>query len=470
MVVMNWRIYWPAATLVIMIALATPAYASHDSCSIDIIDIDVDGDVIEARIKNTGSESTSVEARFFEDGEFLDKESERLSAGETETFELRHRFTRGSTDIIVEAKAGCGDTDDEGITHVVLDREGREDRDDEDDDFRIDFERERLDFEEPEACGVDIEGVDFTTRSFAGEPATLSADVENTGNTKQAVDIILYLDGAVKEVFRKELFSREAYRHTFRVFPEAGSHRIAVVAESACGVSDMLIKDFEVLSDKLAIISLQGPEEEREPAETAVTFHPTHLDAEAGEGKAVKITIETAVPQNFVLSHEGIPSDWISLEPKVFVSRKKDLFVLVTPKNLGLKEFNLFAKAEAEGTTFGKKIILYGSLPAAEGEKEQESIFDLFNTATGKAIVLITIVIILVIAGIAYFKKYNVQTGVSEEGAEPRKPSERLRKIREQMAGLKKRQAEAAVKQKAEGVARQRYSETLRRIKEQIRR
>ncbi|MBI4021338.1 MAG: hypothetical protein HY369_03780 [Candidatus Aenigmarchaeota archaeon] len=94
--------------------------AAAQSCSIDVFGLDVEGNEISVTVHNTGETEQNVSYTFIVDDDELANGSIVLGADDEKEVANSFSFSVGTFDIEFTAKAGCGATDHEEITHTVL--------------------------------------------------------------------------------------------------------------------------------------------------------------------------------------------------------------------------------------------------------------------------------------------------------------------------------------------------------------
>ncbi|MFB6088342.1 MAG: carboxypeptidase-like regulatory domain-containing protein [Candidatus Aenigmatarchaeota archaeon] len=121
-------------------------------CEIKLKYLDVYGNKIKTKVKNTGSQGTNVDLKFFVDSNKVATKHVYLNPGESEEEYKYHSFSGGSHNVKVKAFADCGDSDSLSTTINTGDDEG---------DLKItvkDCEGYCSDYERIEDARVEIDG------------------------------------------------------------------------------------------------------------------------------------------------------------------------------------------------------------------------------------------------------------------------------------------------------------------------
>jgi hypothetical protein len=417
-----------------------------DKCRIDIYDLEVeDEEDIVFRIINRGDDDEEVRYKIYVDGDKVEDDEIDIDEDDSERIRFEYDdFDEGEEyEIRIWARADCGDTDEEEVTYVILgdcDPEWL-------DSYRCSGNWLQRKYKEPDCdlvwknwqycsqgcsgsrcigipgpvsgCSLNIDNFDYSKTVSPGGTGFVSATVRNTGSYTEEFSTDFYLDGTYLGSKRFTLSPGQSAKKlwNFNVYG-TGSRTVGITVYSECGASDSREGAINVgagpspgvcnynqvceAGESWYSCPYDCPKPGPEPGPTQVDIGPGSLDIILYKSKVISIDISSSQRQDFGISVEGVPQDWLSYEQTVEAEGERTAYVFINPKERG--KYTLVVRVEAltEGLTFTEGVDVF----VAQAEKPAAWPGD---SVTGALIEvacnIYTIVIIIIIAAalVAWF-------------------------------------------------------------------
>jgi len=374
--------------------------SGSDDCNIDLYELDIEDDEISFKIKNKGDSDEDVTYRIYIDD---DKEYQRevdISDGNVRTF-YYNDFDFDDEDheyeVEVRAAADCGDSDNERVWYQR--GEGYSG-----------------------SCGVQIKNLDYTESVDVGGYAYVEAQVKNTGSVNRYMTMRIYLDGVQVGMTSFWLDDDSTIIKSLSVKPSvSGTKTLRVTVDATCGASDTVYGTMYIGTSpgpgptpgtcnyngvcesgeswsncpydcSETVIDDKGP--------TEVDIRPDSLDVKLYKSKIITIDIDSFVAQEFQISVDGVPSEWVDYRPAVWVDGQKNAYIFISPKQGGYHQFKVNVRSMTEGITYSKQIDVFVAVPDKDGSWDG---FTGMITGTMSSIWTILIVVIVLSAVVVYF-------------------------------------------------------------------
>jgi len=374
--------------------------SGSDDCNIDLYKLDIEDDEISFKIKNKGDSDEDVTYRIYIDD---DKEYQRevdISDGNVRTF-YYNDFDFDDEDheyeVEVRAAADCGDSDNERVWYQR--GEGYSG-----------------------SCGVQIKNLDYTESVDVGGYAYVEAQVKNTGSVNRYMTMRIYLDGVQVGMTSFWLDDDSTIIKSLSVKPSvSGTKTLRVTVDATCGASDTVYGTMYIGTSpgpgptpgtcnyngvcesgeswsncpydcSETVIDDKGP--------TEVDIRPDSLDVKLYKSKIITIDIDSFVAQEFQISVDGVPSEWVDYRPAVWVDGQKNAYIFISPKQGGYHQFKVNVRSMTEGITYSKQIDVFVAVPDKDGSWDG---FTGMITGTMSSIWTILIVVIVLSAVVVYF-------------------------------------------------------------------
>ena len=116
-----------------------------------------------------------------------------------------------------------------------------------------------------------------------------------------------------------------------------------------------------------------------DPVITSTEITPNAIDTKLYKAKIISVDITSAIDQDFTISVEGVPENWITFEERVDVEIVDGIYhdstyIYIYPQNLGNYNVEIGVHATGENKDFSKVIPLFVAKDAAiEEEPEPEN-------------------------------------------------------------------------------------------------
>ena len=368
-------------------------HIGREECGVDVYNLEIEGNKIEGRIRNTGEDDEEIEYWIYVNGITIENGEVYLDSGESASVSDYYDFEQGeSYDIKLKAVAECGASDYEVIWDYISGEICNK------------------------TCGVSIESFSYQSHVNKGDSVFISVKLKNTGEGTETVTVRFYVDNELKDsyTFTGVCAGNEVEKTFVYTASVSGSHTIKAEALTNCGAVDTITGS----------LTVEGFEEQKQ---TRVEIYPSSVDTQACRGVPVTVDIRTRIPQDFVLEASGVPSGWLSYTKNLRVEEEKKVYIYVTPKEIGRYKIYIKVRAASEGKEFSGTVSLFS---AAKSKTSAGSFYGYGLTGTffqGIANpllwVLVAVIVILVCA--VFFMKQKQ----SCKGIQP-KPQQDLKGVR----------------------------------------
>ncbi len=496
---------------------------SAQECTIDVFGLDVSGNTIKGKVRNTGDINQSISYGIFVNDAPVLNESINLTPGSLKLIEKTHSFDTGEYKITLNASSGCGGWDSENMWHLIFEKYECENPHGLQGENRCDYASRQFQvcsngawnvvaendneycWNCPSTCGdgacncgetisscymdcihgscsqgyldeyqcrestlqrkyryancttewrdlyacvygcaggqcesypglpgcsVTIESLDHTNNVLYGRSTYTTSTVKNTGNITTLVNLTFFLDGQLREYYKKALGPGSSFVKTFNFNPgRTGSHSVKLNASARCGYSDARSFTLNVVStssspacnNNNACEPFRGETEENCPAdcgaargETNVSIYPNQMDITLYTAKVVSVDIVSGIPQEFSISVSGIPEEWLSYSDRLDVARSRVAYIYITPQKIGHYNLSVNVHAVSESLDFGREIPVYVAPVSSEDIQKGilgqvldfiSGIFSFLATnLIAFALILIIIIVILIYIGHNYLR------------------------------------------------------------------
>lgn len=418
------------------------------NCRIDVRSLDVENDEdIEFIIKNTGDYDADVEYRIYIDDDRVERDDIDVDEGDSERISFRYRdFGEGGTYFIrVSADADCGKHDDSDSSTIVY-------RPHDDggctpgyvDSYRCSGSWQQRLYRysncntvwrnlkhctqgcsggtctgEPgpspvPGCTFSIDSFKYSQTVVQGGTGFVEAGIRNTGSQAQDFEMEVYLDD---EYLGTRMFILATGAGTTKSWsyhvPDPGTHRVAIIVNTDCGTSQTregLINSGTAPPEPPGVCNFNGvceagenwyncPYDCEEPEPeirmpTSVDITPGSMDVVLYKSKVITIDIESFTNQDFSMTVEGVPQEWLTYENIIPVDGKELAYVFVNPKEMGMHNMRVRMVAEKEGLTFTENVRMFVA-SGDEGEYPSADMLTGFVTSLAGNVWAIILIIVI---------------------------------------------------------------------------
>lgn len=332
-----------------------------EDCNIDLYELDAEDGEISFKIKNKGNEDMDVTYRIYIDDDKEYQKTVEINDGDTRTFYYDdYDFEEDQEyEIEVRAEAECGDTEKETIWYVYGD----------------DYSG---------SCGVEIRNYDYTQSLEVDGYAWVEAQVKNTGRSKTYMSMRIYLDNVQVGLTSFWLEKGETQTKSISFRPSvSGTKTLRIVVDATCGASDSAYGTMYIGGEGPGPVPGQCnyngvcesgeswyacPYDCPEPGPsdsgpTSVEIRPSALDVSLYKSKIITIDIDSYLPQEFQVTVEGVPEDWLDYKASVWVDDEKNTYIFISPKQGGHHQFMVNVRSVTEGITYRKQIDMFVATP-----------------------------------------------------------------------------------------------------------
>jgi len=436
-------------------ALATVEVEENGGdCRIEIYDLDIEDDEdITFGIRNRGDYDVEVEYRIYVDGDRVERDDIDIDEGDSERIEFRYYdFEEGETyKIRVRAEADCGDTDEETETIIIgedcnpgylniykcygnwLQKRYRTS------DCDLVWKNwqycsqgcsggQCIGVPGPgpsPGCSLSLENMEYSQTVAPGETGFVKATVRNTGSYTEDFRVEFHLDGTYlgRKVFTLGPGSAVTRTWNFVVF-EKGKHTIGVSVSSDCGASGSREGVINAAAPVTTACNYNGvcelgeswqncpydcPEPGPEPGPTDVEIQPSSMDVNLYKSKVVSINIHSHVKQDFTISIDGVPQDWLDYKQTMNVEGDRTSYIFINPKETGSYTLAVKVVAAAEELTFTKDVDVFIAQADSPGAQPLDGLTgSLITIAT--SIYTVIVIIIIAAALVAWFGIRHLKT------------------------------------------------------------
>lgn len=281
-------------------------------------------------------------------------------------------------------------------------------------------------------CGVLIGSFDYKNNLEPGKLADVQVEVVNTGNQRDSISLELFVNGVRKTSLTFSLDSGQRAIKTLYYTTISGNNKINAIARSTCGSSDSISGNVFVYTDGTDAITVcnnnnvcdAGENADNcprdcfivDPVVTSVQIIPTSLDTKQFKAKIIVVDIKSAIDQNFIISVDGVPDEWLTFEDVVDVeiidgSYQDTSYIYVYPLEIGRYNIDVRVHSMDENKDFIKTIDLFVAQESVREiiEEQEDTRFNLVGNVISDNVVnpfyffsLVFAFIILVIAVAAY--------------------------------------------------------------------
>ncbi len=425
-----------------------------EDCRIEIYDLDIEDDEdITFGIRNRGDYDVEVEYRIYVDGDRVERDDIDIDEGDSERIEFRYYdFEEGETyKIRVRAEADCGDTDEETETIIIgedcnpgylniykcygnwLQKRYRTS------DCDLVWKNwqycsqgcsggQCIGVPGPgpsPGCSLSLENMEYSQTVAPGETGFVKATVRNTGSYTEDFRVEFHLDGTYlgRKVFTLGPGSAVTRTWNFVVF-EKGKHTIGVSVSSDCGASGSREGVINAAAPVTTACNYNGvcelgeswqncpydcPEPGPEPGPTDVEIQPSSMDVNLYKSKVVSINIHSHVKQDFTISIDGVPQDWLDYKQTMNVEGDRTSYIFINPKETGSYTLAVKVVAAAEELTFTKDVDVFIAQADSPGAQPLDGLTgSLITIAT--SIYTVIVIIIIAAALVAWFGIRHLKT------------------------------------------------------------